>query len=344
MLPIQKRYAKLLGRTLQRFKQIKSDLFNYRCPYCGDSKKNDRKARGYMFLSPDKTGLIFKCHNCGRSRKFSKFLKENDEALYNQYLADVLRHRDGYERDQRAKKERQPKPVEKGTTEQFLVEKGVLRVIELDEDHLAAKYLTNRQVPQYEWRHIFFTDAFKKFVHSAQPDKFQKITNDTPAIIFPLLAEDGKTLNGFQCRNLDPTDEFRYLTIKLREGVHRFFGYHRMKETSDPDYVIEGAIDSLMLPPGALAVCGSDLLSAYFENATYIFDNEPRNKQIVHKIEETIAAGLKVCLLPSEYYKMDLNDLVTQGLVSRKNLPTLIDKYTSSGLTAQMKFSQWRKV
>lgn len=343
MLPIQKRYARLLGRTLKRFKQIKSDLFNYRCPYCGDSQKNDRKARGYIFLSPEKTNLLFKCHNCGEAGPFQKLLKDHDEGLYRQYLADVLRHKDGYERDQIQKKKKAPKVPDEKPTIDILASKGAGKVSELPDDFMAVKYLRKRMVPESEWDKIFYTDQFKKFIHRVQPDKFQKITNDSPAIIFPLLDYDGEHLNGFQCRNLDPNDDLRYMTIKLSEE-NRFYGLHRMRENEEPTYVMEGAIDSLMLPPGALAVCGSDLLSAYFEDAIYIFDNEPRNRQIVHKIEQAIAAGLKVCLLPSDLYKMDLNDIVTKGHASMDELPSLIQNHTSSGLQAHMKFSEWRKL
>lgn len=346
MLPIQKRYASLLGsQTLQRFRKINSDLFNFRCPYCGDSKKNDRKARGYLFLSPEKDGLIFKCHNCGESGSIQRMLKDHNDALYKQYLADVLRHRDGYERDlQNSKKaQKRPESTKSLKTEEYLIQKGADRVSDLPDDHEAVQYLRSRCIDRSEWEHLYYTKEFRKFIHRMQPDKFERITKDTPAIIFPLIASDHKTLNGAQFRNLDLTDDFRYITIKVREDS-RHFGWHRKNTDFEPTYVLEGAIDSLMLPPGALAVSGSDLSSAYYENSIYIFDNEPRNKEIVKKIEKVIAMGLKVCLLPGEYYKMDLNDIVCRGLCSKEELPKLIESHSSCGLRAHMKFSQWRKI
>ena len=58
----------------------KNKTYNFRCPYCGDSQKNRFKARGYLW---DKgKGLVYSCHNCGITRTFDNFLKEQDPHLH----------------------------------------------------------------------------------------------------------------------------------------------------------------------------------------------------------------------------------------------------------------------
>ena len=42
------KYIGLLSPNLSQFKKKKDGLYNFRCPYCGDSQKNKLKARGYL--------------------------------------------------------------------------------------------------------------------------------------------------------------------------------------------------------------------------------------------------------------------------------------------------------
>ena len=44
---VDSKYIGLVSPRLQKFKKVKNNLFNFRCPICGDSKKNKTKTRGY---------------------------------------------------------------------------------------------------------------------------------------------------------------------------------------------------------------------------------------------------------------------------------------------------------
>ena len=46
---LQQKYLLLLSSQLGQFKKKSNNLFNFRCPYCGDSQKHKNKARGYIF-------------------------------------------------------------------------------------------------------------------------------------------------------------------------------------------------------------------------------------------------------------------------------------------------------
>ena len=77
------KYLNLLSARLPRFKQKKEFLWNFRCPLCGDSQRNKAKARGFVFQLKGK--LVYKCHNCGATMSFDKFLESQDPGLYKEY-------------------------------------------------------------------------------------------------------------------------------------------------------------------------------------------------------------------------------------------------------------------
>ena len=86
MLWVDKKYLRLIASRFRNSKWKNEDLLNHACPYCGDSEKNKHKARGYHFVY--KETFIFKCHNCGESRSFATFLKEQDNTLWKQYAVE----------------------------------------------------------------------------------------------------------------------------------------------------------------------------------------------------------------------------------------------------------------
>ena len=53
---VDSKYIGLISSRLQQFKRVKADLYNFRCPICGDSKKHKNKARGYIYSL--KTGFV----------------------------------------------------------------------------------------------------------------------------------------------------------------------------------------------------------------------------------------------------------------------------------------------
>ena len=72
---VDAKYVGLVSSRLTKFKRVKPNLYNFRCPICGDSQKQKNKARGYIYGI--KQNVNFRCHNCGASMSFSNFLKKN---------------------------------------------------------------------------------------------------------------------------------------------------------------------------------------------------------------------------------------------------------------------------
>ena len=75
-----------ISSRLTLFKKKGDYLFNFRCPHCGDSKKNKTKARGFFYRV--KNDMFFKCHNCGTGQSLANFIKFIDPKLYEEYLLE----------------------------------------------------------------------------------------------------------------------------------------------------------------------------------------------------------------------------------------------------------------
>ena len=80
------KFLNFLSSRLDRFKRVRDNLWNFRCPLCGDSSRNKRKARGYVYQK--KTDLFYKCHNCGSGLSIGNLIKEIDSNLHKQYVME----------------------------------------------------------------------------------------------------------------------------------------------------------------------------------------------------------------------------------------------------------------
>jgi hypothetical protein len=106
-------------------------------------------------------------------------------------------------------------------------------------------------------------------------------------------------------------------------------------------YVCEGPFDSHFIT-NAVAMCGSDVdhRTLPYRDRVWVFDNEPRNRQIVQRINTTIGSKEKVVIWPTEIKQKDLNDMVLAGL----DVQSIVESNTFSGMEAQVKFIQWKRV
>ena len=86
---IDSKYINLVSARLDKFKRVKPNLYNFRCPLCGDSQKHKNKARGYFYQV--KTNTNYKCHNCGASMSFNNFLKKIDGTLHGKYSMEKFK-------------------------------------------------------------------------------------------------------------------------------------------------------------------------------------------------------------------------------------------------------------
>ena len=79
------------------------------------------------------------------------------------------------------------------------------------------------------------------------------------------------------------------------------------------------------------------------EKVTYIFDNEPRNKEIIQRMEKIIDLGYNIFIWPNEIQLKDVNDLIMTG-VSKIQLDEIISINTYSNLSAKQALVQYKKI
>lgn len=325
------KYINLVSSQLQLFSKKKSDLFNFRCPYCGDSKKYKNRARGYLFKK--KNDFVYKCHNCGVGRTFTNFLKDHNQLLYDQYVLE--RYREGLT----GKRSQTPNPQWNFQEPKFVSKpKNSLnldKISELNTTHPAREYLENRKIKDLEI--FYYCPKFKEWTNS-QVKTFETLRKDSPRIIIPLKDEQGN-LFGYQGRSLSPKAKIRYITVMLDESKPKVFGLDRIK-TDEIVYVTEGPFDSTFLS-NSIAMCGSDVdLSSFNYQFVYVFDNEPRNREIVSRIEKVIDSGGSVVIFPKNIVEKDINDMVMAG----HDVQSMVESNTYHGLEAKLKLSEWKKV
>jgi hypothetical protein len=134
----------------------------------------------------------------------------------------------------------------------------------------------------------------------------------------------------------------KYITIKLDEKKRRIYGLDTL-DVNKKTYITEGPIDSLFLP-NAIAVAGSDLeIKTLKRKAVYVFDNEPRNGEIVNKIKKLIEKNYKICLWPKSLKYKDINDMIIAGMTPVE-VQGIIDNNTFSKLSAHQQLNDWKEV
>jgi len=325
---VDSHYVSLLSGRLDKFVRKKSGLYNFRCPYCGDSQKHKNKARGYFFRL--KADMVFKCHNCGVGRTLPNFLKDQAPDLYDEYIMER------YKKGTTGKGSYVPKPK---FEKPVFKKKGHLPSIEeLNKEHPARKYLEHRQIPQKYFSEIFFTDRFYEWVNKSKL-QFEKINVDQPRIVIPFKDREG-TWFGFQGRSLTPGDKLRYITIMLDESRIKVYGLDRIN-FNKTIYITEGPFDSLFID-NAIAMAGADVDWELIKDkeVVFVYDNEQRNPEIINRMKRVIDKGYEIVVWPSTIKEKDLNDMKMAG----HDVQSLVEFNTYSGLEAQIKLSEWKKV
>jgi hypothetical protein len=322
---IDAKYINLISPRLSKFSKKKNGLYNFRCPYCGDSSRNKNKARGYIYKF--KSDHNFKCHNCGTSRTFTYFLKDLDETIYKEYLLE--RYKEGLT----GKATVTPDPEFKFEKPNFSKPLFDLPSIsKLNTTHPAREYLLKRKIPEEFFSQLYFVENFNDWAGILN-------SNTESRIIIPLLSKQ-KKLFGYQARSLEPNSKLRYLTSIFDKRYPKLFGLDRVKHNKRI-FITEGPFDSMFID-NSLAMCGADVTldKDIYPDRVFVFDNEPRNYEIVKRYEKMIDSGELVVIWPETIKQKDVNDMVLSNLDVNK----VIQCNIYGGLEAKIKLYQWKKV
>ena len=208
----------------------------------------------------------------------------------------------------------------------------------LNNSHLALAYVLGRGLPLDKLDQLYYCPNFKEWTNTYKKT-FKSFKYEEERIIIPLNDKTGN-LVGFQGRSLDPKNPMRYITVMLEKDAPKIYGLDKINET-EPIYIVEGPFDSLFLD-NSIAMAGSDLDPRSFgwSNYIWVYDNEPRNREIVNRIEHTIDRGDKVVIWPKDIYDKDINDMFNSG----HNVKSVVESNIYQGLQAKLQLNNWKKI
>ena len=319
---IDSKYINLVSSRLQKFKRVKADLYNFRCPICGDSQKNKSKTRGYLYAI--KANVNYKCHNCGASMSLNNFIKHIDPVIAKQYAFEKFK--DGHTGRNFVTEE----PIFKFEAPKF---KQKLDLPKASDNAIAKLYLEKRKLNPTKF---YYADKFKAWSNTLK-ETFDSVEYDEPRIIIPLFYKDN--LVGFQGRSLGP-NKVKYITVMISDSAPKIYGLDEIK-TNSSVYITEGPFDSTFIK-NSVAMCGADadVRKWGISDPVWIYDNEPRNVEIVKRISNTISKGDKIVIWPSNIVEKDINDMVMSG----HNVQELVESNIYNGLEANLKFNTWKRI
>ena len=327
---IDLKYINEVSGRLSQFKKKGDYLFNFRCPHCGDSKKSKTKARAYLYRV--KNDMFFKCHNCGEGQSLTNFLKFLDSKKYEQYLLERYK----------GSAPSTPQPEFNDFKPKFKevdILDGLTPVSELKDNHPVKQYVIKRKIPEKYFSKLFLCNKFMAFVNKAKPNTFSHTKGEHPRLIIPFYDINNKVF-AFQGRAFGK-EQPKYLTVKLDENKQKVYGLNTVN-LQEHIHIVEGPIDSMFVK-NCLAAAGADLtLKVEPSNVTYIFDNEPRNKEIIKRMYDVIEKDYNLVVWPDDMRHKDINDMIISGM-SIAEVQTIISKNTFAKLEALTKISYYKK-
>ena len=341
-LSVESKYIGLISHRLRNFKRKQDYLWNFSCPICGDSKKNLLKARGYVYKKGN--NLFYSCKNCGIGTSLGKLLENVDGSLYKEYVLERYKSGESGFSNFKEPTFNVPSPRFDKLDKPKIFEHAEF-CSNLSSEHFCLAYLKNRQIPKEFYSQLLFTSHYKKFIDALVPNHGKKLIDDARVII-PFY-DVYNNLIAVSGRALETSDKtLRYITIRTTDSEEKLvFGMDRVS-VHEPVRVVEGPLDSLFIKN---CVASADAnLAIVAENISagkkvLIFDNEPRNKEIVKLMQESIKSNHNIVIWPNTIQAKDVNEMVMSG-ISVDEIESIISSNTFSGLEAQTKFVFWKKI
>jgi transcription elongation factor Elf1 len=344
-LPTDIKYVRLISSRLRNFKQKNTYLWNFSCPFCGDSQTNKLKARGYVYAKGN--DLFYRCHNCGVGTNVGNLLKQVDSSLHGEYVLE--RYKSGESNTVIRKSNTAPTfhiPSPRfGKPEKQKIFEHAEWVSDLPSGHFCLNYVENRMVPKEAWNLLLFTNKYKEFCDILIPDHGKTVIDDARLII-PFFDRNNQ-LVAVSGRALETSDKtLRYVTLRTNDSDDKLiYGMDRV-DLSQTVYLVEGPLDSLFLKN--CVASGDANLSLTAKNISakklvLVFDNEPRNKEVCKMIENAIKSNHYVVIWPDNMDGKDINEMILNG-VSAGEIQEIIDSNTFYGLEAIAKFTFWKKL
>ena len=302
-------------RQIPGIKETRRDVYRCRCPICGDSKKSNRKARGYFY--PGRQGnFLYHCHNCGAQGPVGWFLKQAAPEQGRAYIRDLIQyHADPASVTAPVTSPASAMPKTENSPEEVIQALGTTGACldSLTDDHPARVYVRSRGLSPGD------LNRFWVLQDATELAKTLGLDMRIPAAphICTLLKDYSGNISGVLTRSLksDVEHDDRYRIIPLSSQEKLF--YSSLDKTK-PVYVVEGLFDTVAFPNsvavnglGLLNVCKN--LAAQGYTCIACLDNEIETNPDVRAVWQSLVdAGLPVLKWADGCQFKDLNEMFVQ--------------------------------
>lgn len=328
---IEERLVSSLSHYLTQFKQKSKQLWTFRCPVCGDSKKSKIKTRGYIYNH--KSRYWYKCFNCDLSLPLERFCKEYYPEVYCRHIVDSFIQQDSTKDNFEEELKQTVLPI------QITKEVGMLPA---STNFEALQFLKSRKIPEEFYSEILFIEDVNSLLNLYTPLGYKPLAYKSSRLVIPILTESSN-LVGYVTRSIKKDDPIRYYNIKVTNELF-VWGQQRI-DVNKPVYVVEGVFDAMFIPNAVATLSATKFPYTVSwckgkgaKTVIIVLDNEPRNKQIRELLSRFIKEGEQVVLLTG--YPKDINDIVLQ--FPQIDIIKLLQERTTSRLSAQLDFLHWQ--
>lgn len=338
MFYVDKKYLLLASSYLAGFKDTGNDVYRFRCPFCGDSKRNTNKTRGYLY--PIKDTCAFKCHNCGASLGLGKFIKELSADLYAQYIFEKFISPKKRTSAQRCEEEPPPAPEQVPTGLHKILQRCE-PIVDLPDDHEAKKYLEGRKIPRYQQDRLFFVEDIRLISRSISRYSERNFPC-MPVIVIPYFDESGN-LTYLQTRAINAADEPRYVFFEV-EGGDKIWNVDQV-DWNQHVFVLEGVFDAMFLSNAVAVGSASSMLASlkYLRDHckagfTLVFDQDYEdNFEVYQQFRQAIEAKAPVVFFDHHFLGKDINQAIQNGML---DVELYLKNHTKSGLYAVLELTK----
>lgn len=334
---IDREFISLSSTYLDRFKWVGENVANFRCPFCGDSKKSKTKARGYLYTIDGVTK--FKCHNCGKTMSMRQFVRDALPNEYDNYVFRAFRSS-----EQKEEKNAQPQVEESEKQKLMRIQAAIAKyTVPITQHKDCLAYIKKRSLLNMLESDLCATHDANKLITAVNGSCNPYIKG--PAVVIKNIDLAG-TLTGMQCRMLSLSEYApRYMNLRFTDKPS-LWGLRRIYDEQNI-LVFEGAFDAMTVP-NAIALNGAmkkgalEYVSSKYgiSNLIICYDNDFRtNPEVLRRVKDAIKKGYRVVLMNDSFGYKDVNEAAQNGVLS-DDIVAYIQKRTFQGLRADLELAK----
>lgn len=332
------KYVNIVGARLERFQEVRDSLYRFRCPFCGDSKKKESKARGHFYAKDDI--VLVKCFNCEYSSSFDNFLREYDINIYNEFRLEKLKHLN-MSRTQYISNDSKGKLLKIVTKFKSFKKSIEGTVLSKTRNSSILEYAEMRKIPSRFYDYLYDSDI-SEFAKSIERYKTSGVFSQRGLLIPFFYGPDSYHYALFRSIK----SKF-FMVFQVNDiNIPKIWGMNLV----DPDkkvYATESPIDAMMIN-NSIAMGGVGDSAVYnfinekYDSATFILDNDYRtNVQVKKRLQNLISSNSSVVIYDRRFDRFkDLNDAIVRGGWSYDELEEYLIGRTFQGPRAMLELAR----